>query len=297
MGDPDKPGRFILGIECDGMQYRDARSARDRNRLRRQVLEAHGWVIHRIWSADWYLRPEEELRKLEAAITAARADWRERDETGGQVHRAVPLAFETQSIDEHTDQVTALLGDPPADPTPETFYIEASFPVDRRREPHEAAIGEMLGYVVKVVETEGPVHLDEIATRIRTMWGLQKAGPRIRAAVARAAGVALRQGLLVGEDFLATPDQAIVVRNRSQVRSASLRKPEYLPPREVEAALLRIVEENFGASPDELVTAVARAFGFLSTSAQLRGVLETGVATLVRNGELILREGLYVRAG
>jgi hypothetical protein len=216
---------------------------------------------------------------------------------GGLTHQAVPLAFETRSIDDDTDQVTAVLGQSAAEPTSEVFYSEADFPVDRRHEPHEAPVGEMLGYVLNVVEAEGPIHLDEVATRIRMLWGLQKAGSRIRAAVARAAGLAMRQGLLVGEEFLATPGQEVAVRNRSQVRSASLRKPEYLPPREIEAGLLRVVEENFGASPDELVTAVARLFGFLSTSAQLRGVLEAGIGTLVTNGELVLREGLYVRGG
>ncbi|MEJ1968692.1 MAG: AAA domain-containing protein [Rhizomicrobium sp.] len=57
ISDPDKPGRYVLGIECDGAQYHASRSARDRDRLRQLVLEDHGWIIHRIWSADWYLRP------------------------------------------------------------------------------------------------------------------------------------------------------------------------------------------------------------------------------------------------
>ena len=37
--DPDRPGRYMLGIECDGAMYHSARSARDRDRLRQQVLE------------------------------------------------------------------------------------------------------------------------------------------------------------------------------------------------------------------------------------------------------------------
>ncbi len=69
--DSKRPGRFVLGIDCDGAQYRDARTARDRERLRRQVLEAHGWTIHRLWSADWYLRPNEELARIIMAIVAA----------------------------------------------------------------------------------------------------------------------------------------------------------------------------------------------------------------------------------
>jgi very-short-patch-repair endonuclease len=82
ISDPDKPGRFLLGIECDGAQYHSSRSARDRDRLRQQVLEAHGWIIHRVWSADWYLRPQAEIAKIEDAIAAARSEWSARDIDG-----------------------------------------------------------------------------------------------------------------------------------------------------------------------------------------------------------------------
>ena len=36
--DPLRPGRYVLGIECDGAAYHSARSARDRDRLPQQVL-------------------------------------------------------------------------------------------------------------------------------------------------------------------------------------------------------------------------------------------------------------------
>ncbi len=72
VADREKPGRFVLGIECDGAQYHSSRSARDRDRLRQNVLEAHGWVLHRIWSTDWFLRPEEETAKVVQAIEAAK---------------------------------------------------------------------------------------------------------------------------------------------------------------------------------------------------------------------------------
>lgn len=71
--DPQQPHRQILGIACDGESYRAARWARDRDRLRRQVLEDRGWQVHRIWSADWLHRPEAELQRLLAAIQAARS--------------------------------------------------------------------------------------------------------------------------------------------------------------------------------------------------------------------------------
>ena len=76
--DPSHPGRYLLGIECDGANYHRSRSARDRDRLRSAVLEDRGWILHRIWSTDWFHRPEEELRKTFAAIEAAKAVWASR---------------------------------------------------------------------------------------------------------------------------------------------------------------------------------------------------------------------------
>ena len=62
--DPGHPGRYVLGIECDGAGYHSLHVARDRDRLRQQVLEGLGWKIHRVWSTDWYLRPEREQGKV-----------------------------------------------------------------------------------------------------------------------------------------------------------------------------------------------------------------------------------------
>ena len=47
--DPDLPGRFVCGIECDGVAYHSSETARDRDRLRQQVLEARGWTLLRVW--------------------------------------------------------------------------------------------------------------------------------------------------------------------------------------------------------------------------------------------------------
>jgi hypothetical protein len=66
---PDWPHGFILGVECDGASYHSAKSARDRDRLRQEVLENLGWKLHRIWSTDWFNNPQREAEKLRTAIT------------------------------------------------------------------------------------------------------------------------------------------------------------------------------------------------------------------------------------
>ena len=70
--DPEHPGRYIIGIECDGASYHSSRSARDRDRLREQVLEGLGWKLHRVWSTDWFNNPERELKRTVEAIDNAR---------------------------------------------------------------------------------------------------------------------------------------------------------------------------------------------------------------------------------
>jgi len=55
--DPNKPGKFLMAIECDGATYHSSKSARDRDRLKQQILEGLGWNVKRIWSTDWFRNP------------------------------------------------------------------------------------------------------------------------------------------------------------------------------------------------------------------------------------------------
>jgi very-short-patch-repair endonuclease len=61
---PRKEGAYILAVECDGATYHSGRSARDRDRLRQEVLENLGWKVHRIWSTDWFKNPNAEIIKI-----------------------------------------------------------------------------------------------------------------------------------------------------------------------------------------------------------------------------------------
>ena len=68
---PIKPGRLVLAIECDGASYHSAPTARDRDRLRQQQLEALGWRFHRIWSQDWFTQRSREIDRAAAAFASA----------------------------------------------------------------------------------------------------------------------------------------------------------------------------------------------------------------------------------
>jgi len=66
--DPDAPGRYLVGVECDGATYHRSATARDRDKLREQVLRGLGWEIVRVWSTDWWLNPARTLDKLDARL-------------------------------------------------------------------------------------------------------------------------------------------------------------------------------------------------------------------------------------
>jgi hypothetical protein len=69
-----------------------------------------------------------------------------------------------------------------------------------------------------------------------------------------------------------------------------------LPLAEIRVALLDVLKENFGASLDQIVQAVARGFGFKSTSTPLREKIEAAVRTSQVQGEITEKDGLFVLA-
>jgi very-short-patch-repair endonuclease len=66
---PDFAGRYLAGVECDGATYHRSATARDRDKLREQVLRGLGWEIVRIWSTDWWVNPGGTLERVHAALT------------------------------------------------------------------------------------------------------------------------------------------------------------------------------------------------------------------------------------
>lgn len=62
--DPGMPGRYLMGVECDGATYHSTKSTRDRDRVRQSVLEGLGWNIKRIWSTDWFKNSQAELKPI-----------------------------------------------------------------------------------------------------------------------------------------------------------------------------------------------------------------------------------------
>ncbi|AXK83829.1 DUF3320 domain-containing protein [Pseudolabrys taiwanensis] len=293
IADPDRPGRYILGIECDGAGYHSSRSARDRDRLRQAVLEDHGWIIHRVWSTDWFQRPREQLERAIAAIEAARKELDARLELGSTRERAVTV--EVVTVDR--GDVTEIGLTETEDDEQQRAYVEAELERPGAFDLHETPTGLMAGLVEKVVAVESPIHLDEIVSRIRDAWGLQRAGGRIQEAVERGLLVAESRGSVARRgEFCFKPGAAITLRDRSQVMSPGLRRPEMIAQEELAQGVIEIVTSNLGATEEEIVLGVARMLGFKATSAQLKSLISAAVSDLITAQTLKSQDGLLLAA-
>ncbi len=296
--DPDQPGRYLMGIECDGATYHSSRWARDRDRLREQVLTDHGWKLYRIWSTDWFQSQDEQLRKLIAFIEDARSAtvFQTIDEPKAQSATspsASPPATDPTTIDRE-DSVT-----PNSEQPAETNrYREADFTISNISTPiPDMPIGDLAKLAVKVVQAEGPVHADEVARRLTTLFGQTRAGSRISAAVEQALRWSVQRRTLQESDnfYWVVAQTEFVVRDREQVASATLRKPEMLPPIELRAGVVQFVTCHISASTDECVTGIARMLGFKKTSQQLSQTIESQIDWLVLHKEIVC-EGTSLRS-
>ncbi|MGA2544174.1 MAG: DUF3320 domain-containing protein [Verrucomicrobiota bacterium] len=280
--------RYLLGIECDGAAYHSSSSSRDRDRLRQAVLEDHGWVIHRIWSTDWFQRPAEQLRKIAVALERAKFISKGGTHNVSAIKSDPSPEIEREELPELDENTLANLTVP---------YKEARFDVPSRQEPHALQTRTLADIVLRIVQIEGPIHEEEVVNRVRDLWGYARAGARIQGVVA--SGV---RSLLVTrkcnreEGFLFLNGVPTTVRNRENVISPDLRKPEMIPPAEVRCAILAVIDAGHGAGRKEIPIAVARMLGFKNTSGQLRHVIESELFRLARQNTIVETNGMFKRA-
>ena len=277
--DPDDEGRFLIAVECDGARYHSSSWARERDRLRQAVLEQKGWTFHRIWSTDWFYNRDVEVQKLLEAIERARSNGGSKVESV-QAGSRPPVERAARPVETEPERVP---------------YLEASFAIPDAAiwDLHEVQLATLTRHVVRIVEIEGPVHVEEVGRRLSRLWGYGRAGKRIQECVRRAVSAALRSRQLRycepgASAFVEAIDSRGVstVRDRSTVTSGTLRKVNMLPPQEVQVAILQAVERNIGISATECAVEVARAFGFKSTSAEMRKGVEENRNRLVSEGRL-----------
>ncbi|MDA0588220.1 MAG: DUF3320 domain-containing protein [Planctomycetota bacterium] len=268
--DPDKEGCYLLGIECDGEDYNSARSARDRDRIRTNVLRRQGWDIHRVWTIDWLNQPGEQLDRLIRAAVAAKQEGRQ----GKPEVSSAPVALERTDAASVPD---------PEEPSSIPYELAGFRIPDSQLDilPEDLAKA-----VVRILEVESPIHFDELCRRVAAVSGQKRTGDRAKSAAEDAVTWLTRQRLVeVSGSFVTLIGRDIRVRDRSNLDAGS-RHPDMLPPAEMQMALLTLLREHFGVTRDEAIVEAGRLFGFRSTSTVLKERLSGAIDELIAEGQI-----------
>jgi len=279
-------------------------TARDRDRLRQEILERMGWRgrIHRVWSTAWILNPQAELERIERAIRSARIMPRE-VETQASRTPEVPAGEATVPLtgrDQGERPVTSA-GEQPLFATYAEADLHRFIPETTDLRGETPAL--MAKLVAAVVIAEAPVHVDVIIDRIRRIYGLQRAGRRVRDAVLMGVKEAVeRQKARWLPQMKSSKKQSefvVVSQNcqctpRGALRDGTVRNVDQLCDQEIAEGILRVVRAMVGASKDEVIITTARAFGYARTGQQVEGRIADVVNWLLATHRLAERVGSLV---
>ena len=215
---PDLAGAYLAGVECDGASYHGSATARDRDKVREQVLRGLGWNILRVWSTDWWFDARGCAERLHTSLQALLEDSRARRAAEKEdVATHWDMGHEVEGIEEIRDDEALVASDEePSAPagSPETELVSA-VAEPGLAEPESMAAGTVtssvgvnqgaytladlsgfradpdafyeLGYrdtlrsmVEAVIEAESPVRADILAQRISRAHNWLRTGGRIR---------------------------------------------------------------------------------------------------------------------
>lgn len=186
--DPRAPGRYLMGIECDGRAYHSGATARDRDRLRQVVLEGLGWRLHRVWSTDWWINPEREVEKILARLNAE-LERKVEDEPAVEDEAPAPATEATGAVEfvittaeADAARLPAAPGAERAVPSQAATYQVADLsagggdPDAFYSRGNNAQLAEQLRWVI---DTEGPIAETVLHRKVARAWGLERTGVRI----------------------------------------------------------------------------------------------------------------------
>ncbi len=324
--DPDAPGRYIVGIECDGATYHSARTARDRDRIRQMVLENLRWKILRVWSTEWIRDPVGATKRLVEAIERVRAgECLNVSHRHEQLPRAAVGLIQTPAVIEgdgtgasgapREETTAAVASDGPAVPRGEDVSLGSvralesgiRFPpyqpyrgsqdlvrASALVEEHPAVLAELIR---RVVEVEAPLHLEQLYDRVRGLYGHTRAGKRIQEALSQAVRQATRRGWVKrqGKFLWRAGQDPTSVKPRGPGEVARL--PEHICPEEWEAAVVEVLRQLGATKKSQVAQEIVRAVLGHSRSALAREYVMQTMERLLAKGELLELDGvLHVRS-
>jgi hypothetical protein len=255
-------------------------TVRDRDRLRQQVLEDRGWIIHRVWSTDWFKDRQGQIDRLIALIDESRQQVRLDEDRRLEERRATAAAAARAVV--------------PEQPAPAFKYSRPVLPdYVLCLDPGARIAGDLLSappqllaeLVARVVEVEAPIHETDLIARVAGFWGT-KAGSRIQEAIRSAARATERSGRIGSRgSFYWRRDRRCEPRSRAETGIPGDR----ISPEEYAEVVRRVLTEAAAFPRANLISEVRATLGYSRTGPILEKAIVSVVDQMLADG--VLGEG------
>lgn len=252
---------YVLAVECDGATYHSSKNARDRDRLRQQILESMGWSFYRIWSTDWFKNTVvEKERLLEVAKKAVYGGnhhvVKNSNETDPKQEEVVVQVFEEEVQEKHLE-----------------------FP---KYKQFDIFSGQDYTYnfqilVHKILEIEAPLSEEWLLKRVAWMFGREKVTSVVQREYETRMYGCERNGIIRRNGFLYLKDHnSFMLRVPGEYDEK--REIKYISLEELAAGMLVIIEHNVTVDKAGMFKLLANELGFQRVAdnilARFEGALE-----------------------
>lgn len=288
---PDFADRYILGIECDGATYHSHRTARERDRLRQEVLTALGWKIHRIWSTDWIRNPEQVLNLVINRITnLIRQDDQGISSQVNQPHEyhqkqdIPPVEIENSLEVTIPQKENANLSQ---------FPTYKYFVATEKKPSHWFYEAQSSGFyreklnvdVLSIVRLEGPIHFQALCNRVRGIYDLQRTGTKIQEILQDILEYFENKNYFVrNEDFIKI--HGCKIEPRIPGLEENPRPVEWIAIEELAAAAKWLLKKEIGMSRDTLIKVTARIMGYKRTGTDVQKRIDEAIELLLEQEQI-----------
>jgi len=244
---PEQPGKFILGIECDGAAYHSSKTARDRDRTRQMVLEDLGWTIHRIWSPDWASNQEAQIQAINDKVDSLIAE----------------NSTATSTTDVPTHEPDAVPSKSKLDHEALTEYVEPSlewndrYSVDKRGQSTANR-----NAVHDTVKQHGPIKSDTAIQTYLDVWSQSRAGKRVQRAFNSGVDTLTNKNKIYQRgEFLWPQRRDLDFKVRVNTDSAT-RSIDEIPKEELAKAIAVLLQEGGRMTRDDVILETTRLIGY-----------------------------------
>ena len=283
------PSKFMLGIECDGAMYHSSRAARDRDRIRQEVLQGLGWSLYRIWGPSWYRHRSQQQALLKEALERAKLGMKTHEEKQDNLKLKNESDCENQ-LDGIPDPVLIIRPDLNSRPDWAEIYRVANTQglCHTRFELHDPLARPTLDRVInRIISLEAPIHINRIVRAVKKAWGVSRAGNRINDAIVSSLQ---RQGFRHKGAIYESPYSRTRVRLPDPDDPETGRTVDEVPADEIALAVKNLMADAKAINRDELVKAVSRLYGWERCGDSIRRKL----LNIIENLPGIIEDGEYL---